>query len=132
MDSPRHTRQVSGWKEIASYLGVSVRKAQMLENEQALPVNRRGVGPKSPVYAVAEELDTWKSRRTSTTEPGREQSEQTRPTRRRWIRAAISGGAAVAGLAGLAARGSSQSFSDGEKRARHLNCAERKWSIGVV
>ncbi len=33
---------------------------------------------------------------------------------------------------GLGARGSSQSFSGGEMRARHLNCAEREWSVDVA
>jgi len=34
--------------------------------------------------------------------------------------------------AGLAARGSSQSFSDGETISRHLNCAEWEWSVDVA
>lgn len=31
----------------------------------------------------------------------------------------------------LAVRGSSQSFSDGETSARHLNCAAREWGVDV-
>ena len=33
---------------------------------------------------------------------------------------------------GLAARGRSQSFSGGETKASHLNCAEREWSVDVA
>ena len=53
------TQELHGWKAIAAYLLVSVRKAQDLEKERGLPV-RRGVGPKAPVFAIAGELDTWK------------------------------------------------------------------------
>ena len=39
---------------------------------------------------------------------------------------------AVPGRRVLAARGSSQSFSDGETISRHLNCAEWEWSVDVA
>ena len=54
--------QLSGWKEIADYLRVSVRTAQTMEKEQGLPI-RRGAGQKAPVFAIAAELDEWRLRR---------------------------------------------------------------------
>jgi hypothetical protein len=53
------TQELHGWKAIAAYLMVSVRKAQDLEKDRGLPV-RRGVGPKAPVFALTTELDAWK------------------------------------------------------------------------
>ncbi len=53
------TKEIHGWKGIATHLLVSVRKAQDLEKERGLPV-RRGVGPKAPVFALAAELEAWK------------------------------------------------------------------------
>ena len=53
--------QLSGWKEIADYLRVSVRTAQTMEKEQGLPV-RRGIGQKAPVFAFVAELDEWRVR----------------------------------------------------------------------
>lgn len=55
----RPEREVGGWKEIAEYLGVSVRTAQSLERA-GLPV-RRLSGPKGRVFAFAGELDAWKA-----------------------------------------------------------------------
>jgi len=52
--------ELHGWKEIATYLRVSVRKAQLLEKERCLPV-RRGIGPKAPVFAYVTDLDAWRS-----------------------------------------------------------------------
>jgi hypothetical protein len=57
-DCPNHPQELSGWKQIAHHLGVSVRTAQTLEKEQALPVRRRS-GQKGPVYALPDELDGW-------------------------------------------------------------------------
>jgi excisionase family DNA binding protein len=48
------------WKEIASYLGVSVRTAQGWERERGLPVTRMP-GGRSQVRASAAALDAWKS-----------------------------------------------------------------------
>lgn len=49
---------LSSWKEIAEYLGVSVRTAQLWERERGLPV-RRMPGEKSRVIAYREEIDAW-------------------------------------------------------------------------
>jgi len=47
------------WKEIAGYLGVSIRTAQNWECEKSLPI-RRLVGDKSQVWALRDELDRWR------------------------------------------------------------------------
>src|SRR5262249_51170411 len=52
-------RELSGWGEIAQYLGVSPRTAQAYEQEHRLPVHRRP-GSKGRVWAIADELDVWK------------------------------------------------------------------------
>ncbi len=51
--------ELTSWKEIAGYLDVSVRTAQMWEAQRGLPV-RRMPGPRSRVLATTEELDEWK------------------------------------------------------------------------
>ncbi|MGD0773696.1 MAG: hypothetical protein ABSC05_12820 [Candidatus Solibacter sp.] len=60
-DLAKPRQELHGWKDIAHYLGVSVRKAQTLEKDRNLPVRRSFDSPKSPVYALSSELDDWKS-----------------------------------------------------------------------
>lgn len=50
---------LSSWKEIAAYLGVSVRAAQSWERDRGLPV-RRLPGGRGRVFASVADLDTWK------------------------------------------------------------------------
>lgn len=57
---PGRSDELNSWKDIASYLGVTVRTAQLWERERALPVHRLP-GPRGRVYAYIEELETWKS-----------------------------------------------------------------------
>lgn len=52
-------KEFSSWKEIAAYLGVSVRTAQYWEKKHGLPV-RRLPGPRGTPVSVAAELDAWK------------------------------------------------------------------------
>ena len=49
---------LSSWKEIAAYLGVTVRTAQKWEAERGLPV-RRLPGGRGRVMASVEEMDAW-------------------------------------------------------------------------
>lgn len=50
---------LSGWKEIANYLGKGVRTVQRYERQMGLPIHRP-VGKTSPaVVAVEAELDQW-------------------------------------------------------------------------
>lgn len=52
-------RDLNTWKEIAGYLGVSIRTAQFWEKSHGLPV-KRYPGPRGRVAAQAEELKRWK------------------------------------------------------------------------
>lgn len=56
----RVTPQVlSGWKEIATYLGKGVRTVQRYEWELQLPVRRPAGKARGSVIATREELDAW-------------------------------------------------------------------------
>jgi len=52
-------KELSGWKAIASHLGVSVRTAQDYERILGLPVHRQP-GEKGRVFADPDELDGWR------------------------------------------------------------------------
>jgi hypothetical protein len=52
-------RELKSWKEIATYLGITVRTAQKWETERYLPV-RRPPGGKGPVTATEQALEEWK------------------------------------------------------------------------
>jgi hypothetical protein len=83
---------LQSWKEIAAFLGVSVRTAQQWEKQAGLPV-RRTPGIKGRVWADAAELSIWK-----TTIPASAPSSPMPSSHRwRWIALAV-GGLALAGL----------------------------------
>ena len=50
---------MTSWKEIASYLGVAIRSAQMWERQRGLPV-RRLPGGRGRVSVTVGEIETWK------------------------------------------------------------------------
>lgn len=50
---------LSGWKEIAVYLGKGVRTVQRYERELGLPVRRPAGRPRAAVVATKQELDAW-------------------------------------------------------------------------
>lgn len=50
---------LSSWKEIAAYLGRSVRTVQRMEAELGLPVRRPKGHARSSVMAISQELDAW-------------------------------------------------------------------------
>jgi hypothetical protein len=52
-------QQLTSWKEIASYLGRSVRTAQRWERELELPIKRRRVRRRDMVSASVADLDCW-------------------------------------------------------------------------
>ncbi len=62
----RNGGELNSWKEIADYLGVTVRTAQRWEDEKGLPVRRVG-GEHGRVAAEADDLARWK--RTVAAEP---------------------------------------------------------------
>lgn len=57
--SPVPGPDLSGWKEIAAYLGRSVRTVQRWERELGLPVRRAQTPTGDAVYASRAELDAW-------------------------------------------------------------------------
>lgn len=79
--------RLNGWKEIAAYLGKSVRTVQRWERDYALPVRRLGRDGGEIVWASRAELDTWQvefAARLHQTEPIPEadaKSQQPVPTR---------------------------------------------------
>jgi len=54
--------ELQSWKEVASFLGISVRTAQKWETDLGLPIHRLGSGPGSRVTAFSDELEEWKLR----------------------------------------------------------------------
>ena len=52
---------LSGWKDIAAYLGRGVRTVQRYEREYGLPVRRPARKSKGSVVATKAELDAWVS-----------------------------------------------------------------------
>lgn len=51
--------QVRGWKEIAAFLGTSVRTARRWEGARELPVRRQPGGGREAVFAFRDELERW-------------------------------------------------------------------------
>lgn len=61
-DRPRKiepSQFLSGWKEIANYLGKGVRTVQRYERHMGLPVRRPAGKPWGSVVATRAELDAW-------------------------------------------------------------------------
>jgi len=50
---------LSGWKDIANYLGKGVRTVQRYERELGLPVRRPAGKPRGSVVATKPEIDAW-------------------------------------------------------------------------
>lgn len=60
---------LDGWKEIAEYLGKSVRTAQRWEAEFSLPVRRLGGREGEGTYAFRKEIDDWRHAMSSAVAP---------------------------------------------------------------
>jgi len=56
---PGRSSQLNGWKEIAAYLGRSVRTVQRWEKDFGLPVRRFGASKPESVFALLHEIDAW-------------------------------------------------------------------------
>lgn len=50
---------MTGWKEIARFLGVSVKTAQIKERDESLPVRRASSGERPRVWAYRTDIDRW-------------------------------------------------------------------------
>jgi hypothetical protein len=70
---------LSGWKDIARYLGKGVRTVQRYEREFGLPVRRPTGKTRGSVLATKAELDAWVSARPIREEFGLGQSASTTP-----------------------------------------------------
>jgi hypothetical protein len=67
----RLPEELSSWKEIASYLGVSVRRAQQWETELGLPIERFSTELRARIHARRSEIDRWLHERTRAGAAGR-------------------------------------------------------------
>lgn len=95
MEAPlreRPARPLATWKQIADYLGVSERTAQLWERTRGLPVRRVRAGTKGSVYALPEEIDEWLRG------AGAGLKKQLPGRRRRLLQAAVMAAAALAGM----------------------------------
>jgi TolB-like protein/Tfp pilus assembly protein PilF len=90
-------RTLSSWKEIASYLGRTVRTCQRFEIIMGLPVHRLDESPRAHVFAYTRELDAWLSEKIH--------EKKQRPKQQRLIRSGLGlmGGLVVATIALLLA-----------------------------
>jgi len=66
---------LSGWKDIANYLGKGVRTVQRYERHMGLPVRRPAGKPRGSVVATKAEIDAWVA-----ASPIREVFQLTKPT----------------------------------------------------
>ena len=105
---------LNSWKEIATYLGISVREAQYREKNDGLPVHRMP-GKKPRVWARRSEVAAWKLRfaapdsfrdgRTANTLQGVAENSADWHFSRRWVLlAGLAGSALAAGGAALLLR----------------------------
>ena len=60
--APQNRKVLTGWKEIANYLGRGVRTMQRYESQYGLPVHRPAGKDHSSVMAFPDELDRWLNR----------------------------------------------------------------------
>ena len=67
---PHRQQQVDGflnsWKEIARFVGISVRTVQRWERYAGLPVHRPAGKLRSPIVAIPEEVERWLNSGSST------------------------------------------------------------------
>jgi hypothetical protein len=59
-ESPPTKKKLESWEQIAAYLGVNKRTAQIWDKNNFLPVHR---SPTGRVFAFEEELDEWLAHR---------------------------------------------------------------------
>jgi tetratricopeptide (TPR) repeat protein len=78
-------RRLESWKEIAGYLGRTVRTVQRWEASEGLPVHRQLHQSLGNVYAFPEELDQWTAQRQEEPSAG----VPVQPKSRRWLLPAV-------------------------------------------
>ena len=123
-------KPLDGWKEIAVYLGKSVRTAKRWEQAERLPVRRITHGGGTTVYAFPGELDDWRERRA----PAESSPAKQNPLWRRPLAALVC--TTVMGLMILTAGsgpnlGSALAASDSEITARRVEHPDALWPMSV-
>ena len=105
MDLPEPADRLNSWKEIAAFLGRTVRTVQRWEKDAGLPLRRGGPGQRGAVCASKREISEWWERRRATLDDvsahAAEEEDQPipRPWPQRWRIGAV--GAVAALAAGL-------------------------------
>lgn len=59
MQTKTDRARLSGWKEIAAHLDVTVRTVQLWERRRGLPVHRISGSSRSRVFAYVDEAEAW-------------------------------------------------------------------------
>jgi TolB-like protein/Flp pilus assembly protein TadD len=83
-ERPSVKDRLDSWKEIAGYLGRSVRSVRRWETEEGLPVHRHLHQSSGTVYAFKAELDAWRLSRTFPLTPTVDLQEKVGTTLRPW------------------------------------------------
>jgi len=105
---------LASWKQIAEYLGCSVRTVQRWEAELGMPVHRPYGKPHSAVIALPEDLDRWVAQAPLRVRPGnQEKVPATSETRD-----SVSPG--MSSLVGRNGNHSKRRYA-GERRSRQIN-----------
>jgi serine/threonine-protein kinase len=86
---------LGSWKEIAAYMGRTIRTCQRLESVMGLPIHRLDGSPKAHVFAYRNELDAWLAQKAGDREQGRR-----KPSRLMIL--GLAGAGALAAVAALA------------------------------
>src|SRR5690348_15924187 len=76
--------RLNSWKEIAQYLGRSVRTVIRWEVEQGLPVHRQLHDKRGAIHAYKSELDVWVQKRTLSPESAEPAHIPVTLPKRRW------------------------------------------------
>lgn len=97
--------KLSSWKEIASFLGVTVKTAQRWEKLRGLPVQRIPGGVKGGVYAIRSDIESWLDRGGAEESTADKAQSAQVTARRRLLWAGSGAGLVLAGLAGLTTMG---------------------------
>ncbi len=109
MGSPARPDDLTGWKQIASHLGRSVRSVQRWERELGLPVRRVRTQTSEVVFARRDEIAAWLAARSGNGLPKDDENgfsvpepSPARRARRAWIAAGALVAAVALALAGRA------------------------------
>ena len=100
-DLPDPSDRLDSWKEIAGFLGRTVRTVQRWEKTEGLPVHRGGTAKRGSIVGSRKEIGEWWHRRRDTLEPTAVVSEREDSQRRRWLEPLLWLAGAAAVIVGL-------------------------------